>query len=109
MGRRILERLGYKVETRTSAIEALELFTLKPDKFDLIITDMAMPKMTGDKFANQALKERPDIPIILCTGFSETIDGKTARKIGIAEYIEKPLDMSDFAFKVRKVLDGHKR
>ena len=108
MGRQILEQLGYKVETRTSSIEALELFTSKPDEFDLIITDMAMSKMTGDKFANQVLKERPDMPIILCTGLSEKIDEKTASKIGIAEYIEKPLDMSDFAFEVRKVLDNHK-
>jgi len=109
MGRRILERLGYKVETRTSPIEALELFTSKPDEFDLIITDMAMPKMTGDKLANQVLKERPDMPIILCTGFSENIDGKTARGIGVAEYIEKPIELIDFAFKIRKVLDSHKR
>jgi len=108
MGRRILERLGYKVETRTSPIEALELFTSKPDEFDLIITDMAMPKMTGDKLANQVLKERPDMPIILCTGFSENIDGKTARGIGVAEYIEKPIELIDFAFKIRKVLDSHK-
>ena len=108
MGRQILERLGYKVETRTSPIEALELFQSKPHAFDLIITDMAMPKMTGDKLANQVLKKRPDMPIILCTGFSETIDEKTAGEIGLAEYIEKPLNMSDFAFKVRKVLDGHK-
>jgi two-component system cell cycle sensor histidine kinase/response regulator CckA len=108
MGRQILERLGYKVETRTSSIEALELFTSKPHEFDLIITDMAMPKMTGDKLANQVLKERPDMPIILCTGFSEKIDEKTAREIGITEYIEKPIDMSEFAFNVRKVLDGHK-
>ena len=69
---------------------------------------MAMPKMTGDKLANQVLKERPDMPIILCTWFSENIDGKTARGIGVAEYIEKPIELIDFAFKIRKVLDSHK-
>ena len=65
-----------------------------------------MPKMTGDKLVQEFLNIRPDIPIILCTGFSEKIDEYKAKAIGAADYIEKPFDMRDFAFKVRRVLDG---
>ena len=101
-----LERLGYQVETKTNPVEALELFRANPDQFDLVITDMAMPQMTGDQMMKEILKIRTDMPIILCTGFSEKIDEKKAKEIGAVEYVEKPLDKHDFAFKVRKVLDG---
>jgi PAS domain S-box-containing protein len=104
--RQRLERLGYKVEATTSPMEALALFHSRSDQFDLVITDMTMPKMTGDKLVKEILNIRTDIPIILCTGFSEKIDEKTAKAIGAADYIEKPLDQRDFACKIRKVLDG---
>jgi len=107
IGHQRLERLGYNVEATTSPIEALNLFSSKPDQYDLVVTDLAMPKMTGDKLVKEILKIRPDIPIILCTGFSEKVNEKKAREIGAADYIEKPLDKHDFAFKVRKVLDGN--
>jgi len=100
-----LERLGYKVEATTSPIEALALFNSRPDKFDLVITDLTMPKMTGDKLAEEILNIRPRIPIIICTGFSEKIDEKSAKSMGAADYIDKPLDKRDFALKVRKALD----
>jgi PAS domain S-box-containing protein len=106
MGHQRLERLGYKVDATTSPIEALERFRSRPDQFDLVITDLTMPKMTGDKLVQEILNIRPDIPVILCTGFSEKIDEKKANAIGAADYIEKPLDKRDFAFKVRKVLDA---
>ncbi|MGW8324181.1 MAG: ATP-binding protein [Desulfobacterales bacterium] len=105
LGRQRLKRLGYKIETAISPIEALKLFRSQPDQFDLVITDMMMPKMTGDKLVKEILNIRSDIPIILCTGFSEKIDEKMARKIGTADYIEKPYDKTDLAFKVRKVLN----
>jgi PAS domain S-box-containing protein len=105
MGQQRLERLGYKVEATTSPIEALELFRSKPAQFDLVITDLTMPKMTGDKLVKEILNIRPDIPIILCTGFSDKIDEKKATAIGAADYIEKPLDKREFAFIIRKVLD----
>jgi PAS domain S-box-containing protein len=105
MGHQRLERLGYKVDATTSPIEALERFRSRPDQFDLVITDLTMPKMTGDKLVQEILNIRPDIPVILCTGFSEKIDEKKANAIGAADYIEKPLDKRDFAFKIRKVLD----
>jgi PAS domain S-box-containing protein len=106
VGRTILERLGYQVETRMNPVEALELFRSQPDQFDLIITDMTMPKMTGYKLIREILNIRPDIPIILCTGFSEKIDEKKAKEIGSADYIIKPLDKRDLAIRVRQVLDG---
>ena len=105
VGRNRLERLGYQVETKTSSVEALELFRANPDQFDLVITDMTMPQMTGYHLVEEFLKIRPDIPIILCTGFSEKIDEKKAKAIGVVDYIEKPVDRHVFAFKVRKVLD----
>jgi len=74
----------------------------------LVITDLTMPKMTGDKLVREILNIRPDIPVILCTGFSEKIDENKATAIGAADYIEKPVNQHDFAFKVRKVLDKKK-
>jgi PAS domain S-box-containing protein len=105
MARQMLERLGYEVDAKMNSIEALELFRSKPDQFDLVITDLTMPKMTGDKLVQEILNIRPDIPVILCTGFSEKIDEKKATALGAADYIEKPVNQHDFAFKVRKVLD----
>ena len=105
LGQQRLERLGYSVEATTSPTEALILFKSKPDYFDLIITDMAMPDITGDKLVKEILEIRPDLPIILCTGFSEKVDERLAKKIGVADYIEKPVASRDLALKVRKVLD----
>jgi len=105
LGRQRLERLGYTVEATASPTGALALFQSKPDYFDLVITDMTMPEMTGDRLAKEILGIRPDTPIILCTGFSEKTDEKQAIKMGVADYIEKPFDQRDFALKVRKVLD----
>jgi PAS domain S-box-containing protein len=106
LGLQILERLGYDVTTRTSSVEALELFMAQPDKFDLVITDMTMPNMTGDEFAARMMKIRSDIPVILCTGYSERISKDKAHEIGIKEFVLKPIIMSDMALTVRKVLDG---
>ncbi len=108
IGHQSLERLGYKVEATTSPIEALAIFRSKPDQFDLIITDMTMPLMTGDKLIKEILNIRSDTPAILCTGFSEKIDEKKAKAIGAADYIEKPIDKLNLAFKVRSVLDKKK-
>ncbi len=105
LGRQILKRLGYNVTTRTSSIEALELFMAQPDKFDLVITDMTMPNMTGDELAAKMMEIRADIPVILCTGYSERISKDKAHEIGIKEFVLKPIIMSDMALTVRKVLD----
>ncbi len=105
-GRQQLERLGYQVEAKMSAVETLEIFRSNPDKFDLVITDMTMPNMTGDKLVKEILKIRPDTPVIICTGFSEKINREKTSEIGARQYIEKPLDKCDFAITVRQVLDG---
>jgi len=101
----MLESLGYKVEVRTSPIEALEAFKAQPDKFDLVITDMTMPNMTGDELAKELMSIRPDIPIILCTGFSERINKEKAKEMGIQKLIMKPIVQRELAEAVRKALD----
>jgi PAS domain S-box-containing protein len=104
VGRFRLERLGYQVQTKTSPVDALELFRGKPDQFDLVITDMTMPQMTGDLLVKEILKIRPGMPTVICTGFSEKMDEKKAKEIGIRQYIEKPFSRSDLAKMVRKAL-----
>ncbi len=101
----MLERFGYEVVTRTSSIDALELFRAKPDKFDLVITDMTMPNMTGDTLAKEMMKIRPGIPVILCTGFSEVMPEDKAKALGIREYVMKPILSRDIAKVIRRVLD----
>ncbi|MBU1157486.1 MAG: PAS domain S-box protein [Proteobacteria bacterium] len=105
---KILTYLGYAVEARTSSLAALELFTATPDKFDLVITDMTMPQMTGDMLARELMKLRPDLPVILCTGFSENITKEQAETIGIKAFLLKPLLKEEMAHTIRKVLDEAK-
>ncbi|MBL7177779.1 MAG: response regulator [Desulfobacteraceae bacterium] len=104
IGKEILEHLGYEVVTKTSSIEALGSFREQPDLFDLVITDMTMPHMTGENLAKEIMKIRPDIPIILCTGFSEHITDKKAKELGIREFAMKPFAIHDLAKTIRKVL-----
>jgi len=103
--RQMLERLGYHITARTSSIEALEAFRANPDKFDLVITDMTMPNMTGDKLAGELIKIRSDIPIILCTGFSEVMSKEKAEFLGIKGFLMKPIVLKDLSSTIRKVLD----
>jgi len=108
MEKRMLERLGYQVTSRTSSLEALEAFRSNPDKFDMIITDMAMPNMPGDKLSVELIKIRPDIPVLLCTGFSEAMSVEKAASLGIKGFLMKPIIMKDLAQKIREVLDACK-
>ena len=101
----MLERLGYEVTSGINPVEVLETFRASPNRFDLIVTDMTMPGMTGDGLAKELMKIRPDIPVILCTGFSERITAEKARGMGIKELAMKPLVMKDLATTIRKVLD----
>jgi PAS domain S-box-containing protein len=105
LGRQRLEKLGYSVEAITNPMEALAIFKSTPDAFDLAITDMTMPNMTGDRLAQELLKIRPDIPIIICTGFSEKMSPVKARQLGIKAFLMKPVEKIDLAQTVRKVLD----
>jgi CheY-like chemotaxis protein len=106
MGKRLLESLGYDVIARTSSLEALELFREQPGRFDLVVTDMTMPKMTGEKLAGNIIDIRPDIPIILSTGFSQTIIKQKNLSAGIKAIISKPVLKHEIADTIRKVLDG---
>jgi CheY-like chemotaxis protein len=106
LGRQMLENLGYRVEPRTSPIEAIAAFRAHPDKFDLVITDKTMPFMTGFDLAKEIKAIRPEIPIILCTGFSESADVRRAEALGINETLMKPLVLGDLARIIRQVLDG---
>ena len=108
MEKQMLERLGYQVTSRTSSIETLEAFRANPDKFDLVITDMAMPNMPGDRLAAELTKIRPDIPILLCTGFSEIMSEEKAASIGIKGFLMKPIVTKDLAQKIRELLEGIK-
>ena len=104
IGKRMLERLGYRVTTRTKSLEALDLFRQTPDGFDLVITDMTMPDMTGDVLARKLISIRPDIPIIVCTGYSERINPDIVKEIGIKEMALKPVVMKDIAQMIQRVL-----
>ena len=101
----MIERLGYKVTARTSSIEGLEAFRANPDRFDLVITDFTMPDMTGMELAKALLKIRSDIPIILCTGYSEHINEDKAKANGVRAFLMKPVVLSEIANTIRKVLD----
>ena len=100
----ILRALGYHVTTTTSSPEALRLFNADPDRFDLVITDMTMPEMTGAQLAQQLIRSRPELPIILCSGFSELINEEKAAAIGIRAYIMKPVLRTELATTIRSVL-----
>ncbi|MBN1850060.1 MAG: response regulator [Deltaproteobacteria bacterium] len=105
MVKRILEHLGYQTLARTDSIEALETFRELPNDFDLIITDMTMPNMTGDILSEEIKKIRSDIPIILCSGFSPLINKEKAQNLGIKNILMKPLAINDLAKAVRNALD----
>jgi PAS domain S-box-containing protein len=107
IGKQMLERLGYTVAARTSSIEALELFKVQPNRFDLVITDIVMPNMTGEKLAEKLMDIRADIPIILCTGYSEKFTRRQASDMGIRSFLMKPLVMQDLAGTVRQALSAN--
>ncbi len=106
LGQKNLESLGYTVTTATNGVDALELFYSNPYAFDLIFTDQTMPAMTGTQLSEKILKVKPDIPIVLCTGFSATTSVETAKSVGIQTFIMKPLTKREMALTIREVLDG---
>ena len=103
--KQMLQRVGYTVVGKTSSVDALETFRAEPDKFDLVITDYAMPLMTGKELAKELLGIRSDIPIILCTGFSEEIDSQEANNVGIKKFIMKPVVREEITRIIRDLLD----
>jgi len=105
LGQRILERQGYEVETRASGTDALECFKQDPKRFDIVVTDMSMPGLRGDKLAEEILKIRSDIPVILSTGYSKQISREKARELGIRAFLMKPLTAQELTNTVRRALD----
>jgi DNA-binding NtrC family response regulator len=106
---KLLNDLGYHTLVKTDSREALETFRNSPDSFDLVITDQTMPGMTGMDLAKQILQIRPDMPIIICSGHSESLNDHSARQAGIREFMTKPILMQDLAGKIREVLDEGKK
>lgn len=104
----ILESLGYEVTTANNGAEALDIFKDKPSRFDLVLTDQTMPEITGIDLAGKMLKRRKDIPIILFTGYSETVSPEKAKAAGIREFVMKPITKQEIAETVRQVLDAAK-
>jgi signal transduction histidine kinase/DNA-binding response OmpR family regulator len=101
---RMLKKIGYQVEVRTNPVEALALFKEKSDQFDIVITDMTMPQMTGDSLAEKMREIRHDIPIIICTGYSSLIDEDKSKKMNMF-FIMKPITIVDIGKMIRKALD----
>ncbi len=106
MEKQMLERLGYRVTACTGSSEALSTFSADPDRFDLVITDMTMPLMTGEGLARRLLDLRPELPVILCTGYSEMINEEKAMTMGIRKFILKPVVMSELSAAVRSALES---
>ncbi|WP_407681924.1 ATP-binding response regulator [Pseudodesulfovibrio portus] len=104
IGREMLESCGFEVVTRTSSVEALEAFKFRATDFDLVITDQTMPNMTGMEFAREVLKIRPDMPIILCTGFSDAVSYDRLRDVGIGDFIMKPILKHDLVASISRLL-----
>jgi len=106
IGCQTLENLGYQVIAKTSSTEALEAFRAQPEEFDLVITDMTMPNMTGVDLAKEIMRIRSDMPIILCTGFSDSISEDEALALGIREFTMKPFSTLEIATIIRRALQG---
>jgi DNA-binding NtrC family response regulator len=105
MGEKIIQRLGYNVIAHNKSTDALELFRDLPNQFDLVITDYRMPDMNGAELSKEILKITPDIPIIMCSGFSSDFSEEDAYFLGIKWFIRKPLMKKDFANLIEEALN----
>jgi CheY-like chemotaxis protein len=106
VGEKILKQLGYKVTAETSSIDALETFRADPDSFDLVISDLTMPDLTGIELAKEMIAIKADVRVIICTGFSHQVSRDNIRDLGIKELIVKPYNKKEFAVTIRKVLEN---
>ena len=105
-GQATLERLGYRVTAVTDSTEALSLFSADPSGFDAVITDQTLPKLTGLDLARKLLEINPNVPIILCTGHSDSVSSKSAKEAGAREFLMKPLSKQELAGAIRRALDA---
>jgi CheY-like chemotaxis protein len=106
LAQQYLERLGYEVTTRQRSFDALDLFRVDPQRFDIVLTDMTMPYMAGDELAATLLSIRPELPVVLCTGYSERISEARGRELGIRAFVMKPPTQNELAYTVRMALDA---
>ncbi len=107
MAEKIIERLGYNVISHTNSNDALEIFRDLPSQFDLVITDYRMPGMNGAELSREILKIDPDMPIIMCSGFSSEFSEQDANALGIKRFIRKPLMKKDFALLIEDALNSN--
>ena len=101
----VLERLGYNVTAMTSSLKALELFKEDPHRYDLLLTDLIMPQLAGDKLVSEIIEIRPDLPVIITSGFTDTIVNNNFKQISNKAFIPKPFQPQELAKTVRQVLD----
>ncbi|SMC59401.1 His Kinase A (phospho-acceptor) domain-containing protein [Desulfocicer vacuolatum DSM 3385] len=105
MAHQMLERLGYHVTMTTAGDDALQIFSRTPSDFDLLITDMTMPQMTGVELLSRARAIRQSLPVILCSGFSDQVNTEKARKLKFNAYLDKPFSLRKIGETIREVLD----
>ncbi len=106
LGETIIKRLGYDVIAHSNANDALEIFKDLPEQFDLLITDFRMPRMNGAELCKEVLKVNPEIPIIMCSGYSSLFGEEDAIALGIKRFIRKPLLTKEFATLIKEALDN---
>ncbi len=106
LAQEMLESLGYKVTVVRDGVEALGRFEARPDEFDLVITDYTMPKMTGLEFAGEVLRIRPDIPVILCSGYSQAVSEEKIKEMGVREFVLKPIRVHEIAEIIARLLNS---
>jgi len=104
--RQILEKLGYGIDSSCSSLEALKIFKIDPQRFDLVLTDLTMPNMTGEKLAAEIHRIRPGIPVILMSGYASRLSQQEAQALGIEAVLMKPVNGLTLAKTIRSVLDG---
>lgn len=109
IAKELLTFYGYKITIFRDGLQALEGFEKHPDDYDLIVTDMSMPNMNGLELAQRVKEIRPEIPIVLCSGFSAIINKEEALKKGVTRYLQKPLAMDHVARIIREVLDKNRK
>ena len=102
---RILSRLGYEVQTMASSAAALEALRQAPDRYDIVVTDQTMPELTGEALAHEIFRIRPELPVILCSGYAKEFQSRKRGKNGIKEFLLKPIIPGHLARKIRQVLD----
>ena len=108
MEQKFLKRLGYDITACTSSIKALEIFKTNSNKFDLVITDLTMPEITGDKLVEEIKKINPDVPVIICTGFKKTYTKEWVDSINAQEFLIKPMKMKDLSKLISKTINSNR-